>query len=109
MTGDIPPIGRSIEPAIESREEMEAHRFSLIVENERLELEIINLRLRCANQRRELRRLNKQGQPWWKGFASGLRTADEARLRGIMNKAFGWERVREAELAALNAAHKDGK
>ena len=79
----------------------EADRAALNREVALMSEEIVRLRKRCVNQRRELRRMNKQTQPYWKGFVSGLRMEGEVRLRGIMNKAFGWKAVREAELAAV--------
>jgi hypothetical protein len=70
--------------------------------------ELGRLRKRVVNQRRELRRMNKQIQPYWKGFVTGLHYEGEIRLRGIMNKAFGWQKVREAELAAIPTQASDG-
>lgn len=56
---------------------------------------------RAANQRKELRRLNKYLGPYWSGFRRGMALEAECKLRGIMNAAFGHEKVRAAELAAL--------
>lgn len=58
------------------------------------------LQRRIQNQRRELRRLNKCLGPYWSGFSRGLSLEGECRLRGIMNAAFGHERVHAAERAA---------
>jgi hypothetical protein len=58
------------------------------------------LRAKLKRQRRELRRLNRELASFWRGFSRGLSLEGEVRLRGIMNAAFGHERVHEAEMAA---------
>ena len=70
---------------------------ALNVENERL-------RGIITRQRRELKRLNKYLGPYWAGFRVGLKNEGECRLRGIMTAAFGHERVRAAEVAAVDAS-----
>lgn len=86
---------------IESRSELEEDRAALYRKHELVLAELASLRRRVTRQRRELRRLNKEHGPWWAGFSVGLSREAENRLRGIMNKAFGHEKVREAELAAV--------
>lgn len=58
------------------------------------------LQRRIKNQRAELRRLNKCLGPYWQGFSRGLSMEGECRLRGIMNAAFGHQKVHAAEVAA---------
>ena len=63
--------------------------------------ELVNLRRRVKEQRRELRRLNKEmaapkAAYWW-GFRKGLDAHAESELRLKMNKAFGYKVVWEAE------------
>lgn len=86
---------------IETHDELEADRMAWIVAHDKLKTDNERLRKRCTNQRRELKRLNRQARPYWLGFETGLHFSDVARLRGIMNKTFGWQKVREAELAAV--------
>ena len=93
---------------IESREELEADRMGWIVLHAKLKSENEQLRKRVTTQRRELRRLNKYLGPYWAGFSRGLGMAAEARLRAIMNAAFGHERVRAAELSAI-ASQSDAR
>lgn len=55
-------------------------------------------------QRRELRRLNKVLGPYWAGFRKGLGMEAEGKLRLTMIQAFGSEKVRAAEHAAIDAS-----
>jgi len=64
------------------------------------------LRNKVFKQRRELRRLNRYLGPYWAGFRKGMAMEGECKLRGIMNAAFGHEKVHAAERAAIDAARK---
>lgn len=64
------------------------------------------LRKRITLQRKELRRLNKTLGPFWAGFRKGLVVEEAVRLRGIMNATFGHEKVRAAEMAAIEKKHE---
>jgi hypothetical protein len=82
--------------------ELEEERMRLTIEVSELRVQNANIRKRLTNQRRELKRLNRQSRPYWLGFETGLKFSDATRLRGIMNATFGYEKVRAAELDAVH-------
>lgn len=94
------PYERAIELCGGLERELAAARAKL-AEKER---ECEALRNKSRNQRRELKRLNKVLSVYWPAFRRGLTMANECRLREIVNAAFGHEKVRAAEHAAIDAA-----
>jgi hypothetical protein len=70
--------------------------------------DVARLNKRAANQRRELRRLNKYLGPYWAGFRRGLANEAECKLRGIMIQTFGHEKVIAAEHAAIDTRTGEG-
>jgi hypothetical protein len=63
----------------------------------RLNAETIKARQRSANQRRELRRLNRTQEHMWHGWRRGIQLSDEMTYRKKMIAAFGHKAVQMAE------------